>query len=201
VNLGIGLPTVVSKHVASGRSVTFHSENGIVGIGPPPPVGEEDADFIDAGKGPCTVLPGGAICDHSVSFNIVRGGRLDLAVMGALQVSEHGDLANWKVAGQAMGSVGGAMDLAVGAKRVWVMMRHCDRNGRAKIVRSCTFALTAHSCVKRIYTNLAVMEVTPVGLVVDEIADGVGWDRLQTLTEPHLEFAGHSLEYLKKRRG
>ena len=201
VNLGIGLPTGVSGHVASCQRVTFHSENGILGMGPPPPVGEEDADFVDAGKAPCTVLPGGSVCDHSVSFNIVRGGRLDIAVMGALQVSEGGDLANWKVAGQELGSVGGAMDLAIGAKQVWVMMRHSDRSGRAKILRSCSFPLTGHRCVKRIYTELAVMAVTPDGIVVDEIAADIRWELLQSLTEPHLKFAGLRQESMRNRGG
>ena len=173
VNLGIGLPTLVSRHLPPDREVMHHSENGIVGMGPPPAPGEEDPDLVDAGKAPCTLVPGAAICDHVVSFTIIRGGRRDLAVLGGLQVSAAGDLANWKVGGQRLGSVGGAMDLAAGAAQVWVLMQHTDRSGRSKLVERCTYPLTAARCVTRVYTNLGVVEVGPGGFRVVEAAPGV----------------------------
>lgn len=183
VNLGIGMPTLVTAHIPPEREVMHHSENGIVGMGPPPPAGQEDPDLIDAGKNPCTLVPGASICDHTVSFTIIRGGRLDVAVLGGLQVSARGDLANWRVAGQALGSVGGAMDLAVGAKQVWVLMSHTDRSGRPKVVTRCTYPLTAERCVNRIYTNLAVLEVEPEGLRAIDLAPGVNAAMLEAITE------------------
>lgn len=186
VNLGIGMPTRVSAHVPAGREVVYHSENGIVGMGPRPPAGQEDPDLIDAGKTPCTLVTGASICDHTVSFAIIRGGHLDLAVLGGMQVSAAGDLANWRVAEQPLGSVGGAMDLAVGARQVWVMMQHTDRSGRPKIVDRCSYPLTGSACVNRIYTNLAVIEVEPDGLRVIELAPGVDASSLAAATEPPL---------------
>lgn len=186
VNLGIGMPTRVSAHIPAGREVVYHSENGIVGMGPRPPAGEEDADLTDAGKNPCTLAAGASICDSTVSFAIVRGDHLDVAVIGGMQVSAAGDLANWRVAEQALGSVGGAMDLAVGARQVWVMMQHTDRDGRPKIVMRCTYPLTGAACVNRIYTNLAVIEVEPAGLRVIELAPGVDAAALAAATEPPL---------------
>jgi len=183
VNLGVGMPTMVTAHIPSGREVIHHSENGIVGMGPPPPAGQEDPDLIDAGKNPCTLVPGASICDHTVSFTIIRGGRLDIAVLGGMQVSARGDLANWRVAGQALGSVGGAMDLAVGARQVWVLMTHTDKSGRPKVVAECTYPLTAARCVNRIYTNLAVLGIGGNGLVAIDLAPGVDLAALQACTE------------------
>jgi len=183
VNLGIGMPTLVTAHIPPGREVVHHSENGIVGMGPPPPAGQEDPDLIDAGKNPCTLVPGASICDHTVSFTIIRGGRLDIAVLGGMQVSARGDLANWRVAGQALGSVGGAMDLAVGARQVWVLMTHTDKSGRPKVVMDCAYPLTAARCVNRIYTNLAVLGIGGSGLVAIDLAPGVDLATLQACTE------------------
>lgn len=189
VNLGIGLPTLVASHLPPNVPVLFHSENGIIGVGPLAKPGEEDPDVIDAGKNAATLMKGAAIVDHADSFGIIRGGHLDAAVLGAMQVSEQGDLANWKVAGETLGSVGGAMDLAVGAKRTIVMMRHVDSQGRPKILRSCTYPLTAEACVDTIYTDLAVIDVTPAGLIVRELGPGVDRDELQRLTDAPLSFA------------
>jgi 3-oxoacid CoA-transferase B subunit len=189
VNLGIGLPTSVTAHIPPDREVMHHSENGIVGMGPPPPAGQEDPDLMDAGKNPCTLALGASICDHTVSFTIIRGGRLDIAVLGGMQVSARGDLANWRVAGQKLGSVGGAMDLAAGARQVWVMMTHTDKSGRPKVVNECTYPLTAARCVDRIYTTLAVLEVTEDGLVAIDLAPGVDAAALQGSTEPPVRFA------------
>ena len=186
VNLGIGMPTLVTAYIPPDREVMHHSENGIVGMGPRPPAGEEDPDLTDAGKTPCTLVAGASICEHTVSFAIMRGGHLDLAVLGGMQVSAAGDLANWRVAGQALGSVGGAMDLAVGARQLWVMMQHTDRSGRPKIVERCSYPLTGQACVDRIYTNLAVIEVTPDGLRVIDLAPGVDEATVQAATEPRL---------------
>jgi 3-oxoadipate CoA-transferase beta subunit len=183
VNLGIGMPTLVTAHIPPEREVMHHSENGIVGMGPPPPAGAEDPDLIDAGKNPCTLALGASICDHTVSFTIVRGGRLDVAVLGGMQVSAGGDLANWRVADQPLGSVGGAMDLAVGARQVWVLMTHTDKSGRPKVVAECTYPLTAARCVNRIYTNLAVLGIGGNGLVVIDLAPGVDLATLQACTE------------------
>lgn len=187
-NLGIGLPTLVANHIPSGREVLYHSENGIVGMGPAPKPGEEDPDLVDAGKNPCTLIPGASICDHTVSFTIIRGGRLDLAVLGGMQVSARGDLANWKVAGQSLGSVGGAMDLAAGARQVWVMMTHTDKAGRPKLVRECDYPLTAAACVTRVYTNLAVVHLEQGGVTVVDMAPGVDETTLRSLSEPPLRF-------------
>jgi len=189
VNLGIGLPTTVTAHIPPDREVMHHSENGIVGMGPPPPAGQEDPDLMDAGKNPCTLALGASICDHTVSFTIIRGGRLDIAVLGGMQVSARGDLANWRVAGQKLGSVGGAMDLAAGARQVWVMMTHTDKSGRPKVVHECTYPLTAARCVDRIYTTLAVLEVTEEGLVAIDLAPGVDAAALEACTEPAVRYA------------
>lgn len=186
VNLGIGIPTLVSRFVPPEREVVQHSENGIVGIGPPPAPGEEDPDLMDAGKNAVTLAPGASIVDHTISFAIIRGGHLDIAVIGGMQVSVEGDLANWRVPGQSMGSVGGAMDLAAGAREVWVIMQHQDREGRPKIVRECTFPLTGRRCVTRVYTNLAVLAVEPGGLRVLDLAPGVTREDLRAATEADL---------------
>ena len=183
VNLGIGLPTLVANHLPPGREVMMHSENGVIGMGPAPPAGAEDYDLINAGKQPVTLLPGGAFFHHADSFAMMRGGHLDICVLGALQVAANGDLANWHTgAADAIPAVGGAMDLAIGAKATWVMMEHVTKGGAAKIVQRCAYPLTGLACVSRIYTDLAVLEVTPEGLRVREIADGVSFDALQACT-------------------
>jgi 3-oxoadipate CoA-transferase beta subunit len=183
VNLGIGLPTMVTKHLASDIDIFLHSENGLLGMGPPPAPGQEDEDLINAGKQPVTLLPGGAYFHHADSFAMMRGGHLDICVLGAFQVSSKGDLANWHTgAPDAIPAVGGAMDLAIGAKRVFVMMEHQTREGASKIVPECTYPLTGVGCVSRIYTDLAVLDVTPQGLVVREMVDGLSFEELQRIT-------------------
>lgn len=173
VNLGIGLPTLVANHLDPSRDVFLHSENGILGMGPAPAKGQEDEDLINAGKQPVTLLTGGAYFHHADSFSMMRGGHLDICVLGAFQVSRHGDLANWHTgAADAIPAVGGAMDLAMGAKRVFVIMEHQTKTGESKIVDQCTYPLTGMSCVSRIYTDLAVIDITPDGLVVREMAEG-----------------------------
>ena len=182
VNLGIGIPTLVSQYLHEGLEVIVHSENGIIGMGPPAAPDEEDLDIIDAGKRSVTLVKGAAIIDHATSFALIRGGHLDLAVMGALQVSEHGDIANWKVPGEAVPGVGGAMDLCSGVKRLVVAMTHTDRGGQAKIVAECTFPLTAKGKVSAIYTDLAVIDIRPDGLHLREIAPGWSVAELQQMT-------------------
>lgn len=189
VNLGIGLPTLVANHLPPDREILLHSENGIIGMGPRPQPGHEDPDLVDAGKAPVTLITGAAIVHHADSFALIRGGRLDVTVLGAMQVSEQGDLANWRIGNNPLASMGGAMDLCVGARRVFAMMYHIDKDGRPKILRQCTYALTAPRCVKRIYTNLAVIDVTPTGLEVREMAPGVTLAELQAVTEPPLRLA------------
>ena len=183
VNLGIGLPTLVANHLPSEREVFLHSENGLLGMGPAPAPGAEDPDLINAGKQPVTLLTGGAFFHHADSFAMMRGGHLDICVLGAFQVSATGDLANWHTGGpDAIPAVGGAMDLAVGARKVYVMMEHLTKTGASKIVACCSYPLTAVGCVSRIYTDLAVIDVTAQGLRVVEIVDGLGFDELQRLT-------------------
>ena len=187
VNLGIGLPTLVANHIPAGREVILHSENGVIGVGPSPAPGEEDYDLINAGKQPVTLLPGGAFFHHADSFAMMRGGHLDICVLGAFQVSASGDLANWHTGGaDAIPAVGGAMDLAIGAKKTFVMMEHTTKAGQSKIVRACTYPLTGIGCVSRIYTDLAVIEVTPTGLQLIAKVDGISLDDLQRLTDAPL---------------
>jgi 3-oxoadipate CoA-transferase beta subunit len=183
VNLGIGLPTMVANHLDKSREIFLHSENGILGMGPAPAPGDEDEDLINAGKQPVTLLTGGSYFHHGDSFAMMRGGHLDICVLGAFQVSRSGDLANWHTgAPDAIPAVGGAMDLAIGAKSVYVMMEHQTKTGESKIVDHCTYPLTGMGCVNRIYTDLAVIDVTAQGLVVREMAEGLTLDELQTLT-------------------
>ncbi len=183
VNLGIGLPTMVANHLDKSREIFLHSENGILGMGPAPAAGEEDEDLINAGKQPVTLLTGGAYFHHGDSFAMMRGGHLDICVLGAFQVSVEGDLANWHTgAPDAIPAVGGAMDLAIGAKSVYVMMEHQTKTGESKIVQACTYPLTGIACVNRIYTDLAVMDVTPQGLIVRDIAEGMSLQELEKLT-------------------
>jgi 3-oxoadipate CoA-transferase beta subunit len=183
VNLGIGLPTLVADYLPRGREIILHSENGVLGIGPRPAAGEEDGDLINAGKEPVTLLAGGSYFHHADSFAMIRGRHLDFAVLGAFQVSVTGDLANWHTGGtDAIPAVGGAMDLAVGAQKVLVMMEHLTKDGKSKIVERCTYPLTGARCVDRIYTDLAVIDVKPDGLHVVDMIDGLDFQELQRLT-------------------
>ncbi|HKC44866.1 MAG TPA: 3-oxoacid CoA-transferase subunit B [Burkholderiales bacterium] len=183
VNLGIGLPTRVANFLPKDREIFLQSENGLLGMGPAPAKGAEDWDLINAGKEPVTVLTGGAFFHHGDSFAMMRGGHLDICVLGAFQVSASGDLANWHTgAPDAIPAVGGAMDLAIGAKKVFVMMEHQTKSGEAKIVERCTYPVTGIACVNRIYTDLAVLEVTPAGLRVVEMIEGLRLDELQRRT-------------------
>ena len=183
VNLGIGLPTAVANHLPEGREIVLHSENGILGMGPAPARGQEDWDLINAGKQPVTMLPGGAFFHHADSFAMMRGGHLDICVLGAFQVSERGDLANWHTgAPDAIPAVGGAKDLATGARQVFVMMEHLTKSGESKIVRACTYPLTGIGCVSRIYTDVAVIDVTPNGLEALEWVDALSFEQLAAMT-------------------
>jgi 3-oxoadipate CoA-transferase beta subunit len=189
VNLGIGLPTLVANHLPADREVMLHSENGIIGMGPAPAEGAEDYDLINAGKQPVTLLPGGCFFHHADSFAMMRGGHLDICVLGAFQVSAGGDLANWHTgAPDAIPAVGGAMDLAIGAKRTLVMMEHCTKAGESKIVAQCSYPLTGLACVSRIYTDLAVLDITPAGVQVVDLCEGLSAETLQSLTAVPLIF-------------
>jgi 3-oxoadipate CoA-transferase beta subunit len=193
VNLGIGLPTLVAEHLPKDREIVLHSENGVLGIGARPAKGMEDEDLINAGKEPVTLLKGGAFFHHADSFGMIRGRHLDFAVLGAFQVSVAGDLANWHTGGaDAIPAVGGAMDLAVGAKNVLVMMEHLTRDGKSKIVERCSYPLTAARCVNRIYTDLAVIDVKADGLRVVDIVEGLSFEELQRLSGVPLKRAAAS---------
>jgi 3-oxoadipate CoA-transferase beta subunit len=182
VNLGIGLPTLVSNFLPHGREVILHSENGVLGMGPAPPSGEEDYDLINAGKQPVTLLPGGCFFHHADSFAMMRGGHLDICVLGAFQVSVRGDLANWATGEPgAIPAVGGAMDLAIGAKQTFVMMELLTKRGESKLVAECSYPLTGLACVSRVYTDMAVIDVTPAGLRAVELIDGLSLDELTRL--------------------
>lgn len=185
LNLGTGLPTAVADHLW-GRDVLVQSENGIVGVGPRSPAGQEDLDVVDAGKNFVTVLPGAAFLDSSMSFGLIRSHRLNLSVMGAFQVSASGDLANWKQPNSRLAGIGGAADLAYGAQQVWVLMSHTNKKGDPKIVSRCDFPLTAPGAVRRIYTELGMFEVTVNGVVVRVLAPGVSWTELETATDASL---------------
>jgi 3-oxoadipate CoA-transferase beta subunit len=183
VNLGIGLPTTVGNHLDRSKEIFLQSENGLLGMGPAPAPGHEDEDLINAGKQPVTLLTGGAYFHHADSFAMMRGGHLDICVLGAFQVSEGGDLANWHTgAPDAIPAVGGAMDLALGAKKVFVMMEHQTKSGESKIVPVCTYPLTGVGCVSRIYTDLATIDVRPEGLLVIDMIEGLTLDALQQMT-------------------
>ncbi|MCF4998590.1 3-oxoacid CoA-transferase subunit B [Pseudomonas syringae] len=182
VNLGIGVPTLVANYLGD-KEVFLHSENGVLGMGPSPAPGEEDDDLINAGKQHVTLLPGGAYFHHADSFSMMRGGHIDIAVLGAFQVSVNGDLANWHTGAEgSIPAVGGAMDLATGARQVFVMMDHLTKTGESKLVPSCTYPLTGIGCVTRIYTDLAILDVTPQGLKVKEILADISFEDLQTLS-------------------
>ena len=182
VNLGIGMPTLVANHLPQGLEIILHSENGILGMGPAPAQVDEDFDLINAGKQPVTLLPGGAYFHHNDSFAMMRGGHLDICVLGAFQVSERGDLANWHTGeADAIPAVGGAMDLAIGAKQTWVMMDLLTKQGQSKVVRDCTYPLTGLACMSRIYTDLATLEVTDQGLRLVDVVDGLSHADLENL--------------------
>lgn len=182
VNLGIGQPTLVANHIPAGRELILHSENGILGMGPAPAAGQEDFDLINAGKQPVTLMAGGAYFHHADSFGMMRGGHIDICVLGAFQVSATGDLANWSTGeAGAIPAVGGAMDLAVGARQTWVMMDLLTKQGQSKLVEKCTYPLTGVACVKRIYSDLATLECTPEGLRLIDMVDGLTREELERL--------------------
>ncbi|GGK22719.1 3-oxoacid CoA-transferase subunit B [Salinarimonas ramus] len=174
VNLGIGLPTLVADHLPEGREIVLHTENGLLGMGPRPAAGQEDPELINAGKQPVTTLPGAAFFHHADSFAMMRGGHLDICVLGAFEVSIAGDLANWHTGKpDAIPAVGGAMDLAIGAKRVFVLMEALTKDGRPKLVRECAYPLTGKACVSRVYTDLATFEITPDGVLARDLVEGL----------------------------
>lgn len=187
VNLGIGLPTRIANYLPADKEIFLHSENGLLGMGPAPVAGEEDPELINAGKEQVTLLPGGCFFHHGDSFAMMRGGHLDICVMGAYQVSVGGDLANWSTGAQdAIPAVGGAMDLAIGARKVYVMMGYLTKKGECKLVKQCSYPLTGLGCVSRLYTDMAVIDITPQGPLVVECCPGLSFDALQALTPVRL---------------
>lgn len=186
VNLGVGIPTLVSNYVSPDRCVMIHSENGVIGAGPAPEPGHEIPDLVNAGGQPTTLVPGASLMDSAASFAIIRGGHLDVAVLGALQVAENGDLANWRRSGRRAGSIGGAADLAAGARELWVAMEHNVKDGTPKIVRRCTYPLTGSGVVRMIFTDVAVIRVSADGLVLEEHVPGWSFDNVQSVTEAPL---------------
>jgi 3-oxoadipate CoA-transferase beta subunit len=190
VNLGIGLPTLVANHLPPGKEIFLHSENGVLGRWRGARPGEEDWEMINAGKEPIVLSPGAAFFHHADSFGMMRGGHLDICVLGAFQVSSRGDLANWHTsAPHAVPAVGGAMDLAIGAKRVFVMMEHVDRDGRSKLLEQCTYPLTGLACVSRVFTDLATLDITPEGVKVIELVGETNADKLRALSPIELDFS------------
>ena len=182
VNLGIGMPELVSKFVDESKEIIYHSENGLLGMGPPAKENELDFELINAGKKPVTILPGGSYCHHADSFSMIRGGHIDYCVLGAMEVSEGGDLANWTT-GKGIPAVGGAMDLVVGAKNVFVMSQHTTKDGSPKFLKNCSLPLTGKSVVTRVYSNLAILDVTPEGFKLKEMCEQIDFDLLQKVTE------------------
>ena len=182
VNLGIGMPELVSKFVDESKEIIYHSENGLLGMGPPANENELDFELINAGKKPVTILPGGSYCHHADSFSMIRGGHIDYCVLGAMEVSEGGDLANWTT-GKGIPAVGGAMDLVVGAKNVFVMSQHTTKDGSPKFLKNCLLPLTGKSVVTRVYSNLAILDVTPEGFKLKEMCEQIDFDLLQKITE------------------
>jgi 3-oxoacid CoA-transferase B subunit len=186
VNLGIGIPTLVSNYVPSDAEIIYHSEQGVLGMGPLAKPGEEDPDLVNASKLPVTLVPGGSFCHHADSFAMTRGKHIDVAVLGGMQVSVRGDLANWRVKGDKLGSIGGAMDIALGAKRLLIAMTHTNKNGEYKIVDELDYPVTALRCVDTIFTDMAVIDITPEGLILKEVAPGFTVEEVQKATEPQL---------------
>ncbi len=182
VNLGIGMPELVSKFVDESKEIIYHSENGLLGMGPPANENELDFELINAGKKPVTIIPGGSYCHHADSFSMIRGGHIDYCVLGAMEVSEGGDLANWTT-GKGIPAVGGAMDLVVGAKNVFVMSQHTTKDGSPKFLKNCSLPLTGKSVVTRVYSNFAVLDVTPEGFKLKEMCEQIDFDLLQKVTE------------------
>ena len=182
VNLGIGMPELVSKFVDESKEIIYHSENGLLGMGPPAKENELDFELINAGKKPVTILPGGSYCHHADSFSMIRGGHIDYCVLGAMEVSEGGDLANWTT-GKGIPAVGGAMDLVVGAKNVFVMSQHITKDGSPKFLKNCSLPFTGKSVVTRVYSNLAILDVTPEGFKLKEMFEKIDFDLLQKVTE------------------
>lgn len=186
VNLGIGTPTLAANYVAPGRGVMFMAENGVIGAGPRPEAGREDKDYINASREPITALPGASVFGHADAFAMIRGGHVDIAVMGALQVSARGDLANWTVPGLGKGGIGGAMDLAAGAGQVYAMMTHTMKDGGLKLLNECSYPLTARGVVAKLFTDVAYIEFTPDGPLLREAAAGLSIDDVQRVSEPRL---------------
>jgi 3-oxoacid CoA-transferase B subunit len=200
VNLGWGIPTLIAAYVPEGRTVFFHSENGILGMGPRAKKGEEDFDLVDAMKVPVTIVPGASFFGQEAAHVMTRGGHLDVCILGGLQVSEQGDLANWRVPGaKGAGGIGGAMDIATGARNLIVTMEHTAKNGTPKILSRCNYPLTAAGCVKTIITDLAVIDVTGYGLSLREVASGFTPEEVQAVTEPKLHYTGTVPEMLTNR--
>ena len=190
VNLGIGIPTLVANYIPKGISVEFQSENGLLGMGPFPFEGEEDADLINAGKQTVTMLPGGSIFDSSLSFAMIRGKHIQLTVLGAMEVADNGDIANWKIPGKMVKGMGGAMDLVASADNIIVAMAHTNKRGQSKLLRQCTLPLTGVKCVKKVVTNMAVLDITPNGFKLLERAPGVSVDEIKNATEGRLIIEG-----------